>query len=103
MVPIRIRTVAAADAEAVLVLWRVIFPEYGDASHPQRDPAASFARKLGVRDGLFWIAEQEGRVVGTAMAGYDGHRGWLYAVGVHSPFAGGSAIAYVWPTPPGRP
>ena len=36
-----------------------------------------------MRDGLFWIAEQEGRVVGTAMAGYDGHRGWLYSVGVH--------------------
>lgn len=78
-----IRGVTAADAEAVLALWRVVFPEYGDPAHPQRDPAASVGRKLAFGDGLFWLAEREGRVVGTAMAGWDGHRGWLYSVGVH--------------------
>ena len=37
--------------------------------------------KLAVNDGLFWVAEdEEGAVVGSIMAGYDGHRGWLYAV-----------------------
>jgi ribosomal protein S18 acetylase RimI-like enzyme len=80
--PITVRRVTAADAEAVLALWRVVFPEYGDPDRPQRDPAASIARKLAFGDGLFWLAEREGRVVGTAMAGYDGHRGWLYSVGV---------------------
>jgi len=78
-----IRRVGAADAEAVVALWRTVFPEYGDPSRPQRDPARSVARKLAFGDGLFWLAERGGRVVGSAMAGWDGHRGWLYSVGVH--------------------
>ncbi len=86
-----IRPVTSADTEAVLALWRVVFPEYGDAARPQRSPAASVARKLAFGDGLFWLAEREGRVVGTAMAGYDGHRGWLYSVGVH-PEARGAQV-----------
>ncbi len=83
MTAIVVRRVSAADTEAVLALWRVVFPVYADPAHPQRDPAASIRRKLAFGDGLFWLAEREGRVVGTAMAGYDGHRGWLYSVGVH--------------------
>ncbi len=78
-----IRAVTAADTDAVVDLWRLVFPEYGDPGRPQRDPRASVARKLAFGDGLFWLAEQDGRVVGTAMAGYDGHRGWLYSLGVH--------------------
>jgi ribosomal protein S18 acetylase RimI-like enzyme len=78
-----VRRVTSADTEGVLGLWSEVFPVYGDPAHPQRDPAASIARKLAFGDGLFWLAEQDGRVVGTAMAGYDGHRGWLYSVGVH--------------------
>jgi hypothetical protein len=32
----------------------------------------------------FWnlVEEHEGELVGACMAGYDGHRGWLYAVAV---------------------
>ncbi len=87
-----IRPVTPRDAEAVLALWRAVFPEYSDPARPQRDPAASIARKLAFGDGLFWLAELEGRVVGTAMAGWDGHRGWLYSVGVH-PEARRSGVA----------
>ncbi len=78
-----VRPVTPADAGAVVDLWRAVFPEYGHPDRPHRDPAASVARKLAVGDGLFWLAERGGRVVGTAMAGWDGHRGWLYSVGVH--------------------
>jgi ribosomal protein S18 acetylase RimI-like enzyme len=49
------------------------------------------ARKLAAGDGLFWLAARGARVVGTAMAGYDGHRGWLYSVGVH-PEARGAGV-----------
>ena len=83
MIPVTVRRVTPADTEAVLALWRVVFPAYADPAHPQRDPAASIARKLAFGDGLFWLAERGGRVIGSAMAGYDGHRGWLYSVGVH--------------------
>ncbi len=81
--PLSIRPVTPADAGAVLALWRAVFPEYADPSRAHRDPAASISRKLDFGDGLFWLAARGGRVVGTAMAGWDGHRGWLYSVGVH--------------------
>ena len=78
----RVRAVTAADADALVALWRQVFPEYADPSRPQRDPRANIERKLAFGDGLFWLAE-ENEVIGSAMAGYDGHRGWLYSVGVH--------------------
>jgi ribosomal protein S18 acetylase RimI-like enzyme len=77
-----IRRVEAADTEGVIALWREVFPEYNDPSRPQRDPRANIARKLAFGDGLFWLVEVERRVVATAMAGYDGHRGWIYSIGV---------------------
>ena len=80
--PFVIRKVTLADKAAVVELWRTVFPEYSDRQNPQRDPEANVSRKLAMGDGLFFLAEEDGEVEGTAMAGYDGHRGWLYAVGV---------------------
>jgi ribosomal protein S18 acetylase RimI-like enzyme len=82
----RIRIVTAEDTDAVITLWQSVFPEYFDAQHPQRDPRANVGRKLAQADDLFWLAESNDeplRVTATAMAGWDGHRGWLYTVGVH--------------------
>ncbi len=78
-----VRPVAPDDTDAVVAFWRIVFPEYDDAAHPQRDPRASVARKLAFGGELFWLAERSGTVVGTVMAGYDGHRGWIYSLGVH--------------------
>ena len=77
-----IRRVAAEDTDAIIALWRAVFPEYNDPDRPQRDPRANIARKLAFGDGLFWLREIDGRIVATAMAGYDGHRGWIYSIGV---------------------
>src|SRR5262249_44002053 len=33
--------------------------------------------KLKVRPDLFLVGIEDGAVVGTVMAGYDGHRGWI--------------------------
>jgi ribosomal protein S18 acetylase RimI-like enzyme len=77
-----IRRVTADDTEAIIALWREVFPEYNDPTRPQRDPHTNIARKLAFGDGLFWLMERETRVVATAMAGYDGHRGWIYSIGV---------------------
>jgi ribosomal protein S18 acetylase RimI-like enzyme len=33
-------------------------------------------------DGRLLVAEEGGRVTGTLMVGYDGHRGWLYRLAV---------------------
>ena len=78
-----VRPVLNSDTDAVVVLWLVVFPEYSDLTRPQRDPRSNVVRKLAFGDGLFWLAEVDGRVVGTVMAGYDGHRGWVYSLGVH--------------------
>jgi len=37
--------------------------------------------KLAVDD-LIFVKESNGSLVGACIAGYDGHRGWLYAVAV---------------------
>lgn len=83
---VRIRHATSDDAPAVVALWSIVFPEYADPAHPQRDPTATIARKLAVGDGRFWIAETIGpdppRVIGTVMSGYDGVRGWVYSLGV---------------------
>ena len=81
---VTIRVFSEADTEAVIALWRQAFPEYNDASRPHRNPHLSIANKLGTQPELFFVAtrDADGALVGTAMAGYDGHRGWLYSVAV---------------------
>ncbi len=73
-----------SDTEAIVTLWADVFPEYSASSHPHRDPRANISRKLAFNDGMFWLASVNGEVVGSVMAGYDGHRGWIYSLGVHS-------------------
>ncbi|SDC26364.1 GNAT family acetyltransferase [Paraburkholderia lycopersici] len=84
---VTIRAFSETDTEAVLALWLQAFPEYNDASRPHRNPRLSIANKLGVQPELFFVAvldggDGDGALVGTAMAGYDGHRGWLYSVAI---------------------
>jgi ribosomal protein S18 acetylase RimI-like enzyme len=35
-----------------------------------------------VQPDLFLVGDLDGRIIATAMAGYDGHRGWIYYLGV---------------------
>jgi ribosomal protein S18 acetylase RimI-like enzyme len=46
-------------------------------------PDTSIRRKLAYQRELFFVAVQDGQVVGTVMGGYDGHRGWIYSLAVH--------------------
>ena len=73
-----IRPYLEADEHAVVALWREVFPD----APPRNEPVANIRRKLGVQRGLFFVAVVGGSLVGTAMAGYDGHRGWVYGVAV---------------------
>ncbi|MGH8781369.1 GNAT family acetyltransferase [Paraburkholderia sp.] len=77
-----IRCFDARDTEPVIALWQTVFPEYRNPDKPQRDPRLSIANKLATQPELFFVAEREARVIGTVMAGYDGHRGWLYSLAV---------------------
>ncbi len=79
---VTIRTFARTDTDAVLALWLEAFPSYADTSAPHRDPRRSIEMKLAAQPELFFVAFQGGRLTGTVMAGYDGHRGWLYSFAV---------------------
>ena len=75
----QIRIYQDGDEQAVIALWSLVLPD----SAPHNDPATAIRRKRTVNDDLFFVAVVEERVVGTAMGGYDGHRGWIYSVAVH--------------------
>jgi ribosomal protein S18 acetylase RimI-like enzyme len=72
----RIRPFEAADEDAVVALW-----ESCGLVRPWNDPRRDIARKLAVQGELFLVAVDETTVVGTVMAGYDGHRGWINYLG----------------------
>ena len=64
--------------DGVDALWREAFPD----ATPRNRAAASIPAKLKVQPELFLVGLDGETVVGTVMAGYDGHRGWLYSVAV---------------------
>ncbi len=68
-----IRAFAPDDEDAVVTLW-----EQAGLTRPWNDPRADIRRKLAVQPELFLVAVDRDAVVGSVMAGYDGHRGWLY-------------------------
>ena len=74
----KIRPSTLDDREAIIALWERVLP----ANAPHNDPAKSFDAKFAMGDDLLFVATDSGTVIGTAMAGYDGHRGWLYSVAV---------------------
>jgi ribosomal protein S18 acetylase RimI-like enzyme len=69
----------ATDRIQVVELWKIAFGY--ETAH--NEPNLSISKKLAVNDGLFFVAEENSVIYGTVMAGYDGHRGWLYSVAVH--------------------
>ncbi|CAH0126836.1 GNAT family acetyltransferase [Microbacterium foliorum] len=74
-----VRAFERADTESVVALWT----EAG-LTRPWNDPRLDIERKLRVQPELFLVAEDTSgdvdgtAIVGTVMAGYDGHRGWIY-------------------------
>ena len=73
-----IRAYREADESAVIALWDVVFP----GEPPWNGASSSIRRKLSLQRDFFVLAEIDGHVVGTAMAGDDGYRGWVYYVAV---------------------
>lgn len=68
-----IRAFELADTEPVISLWQ----ETG-LTRPWNNPHQDIARKFRVQPELFLVAVDGSEIVGSVMAGYDGHRGWLY-------------------------
>ena len=89
---VRIRPFADGEEDAVVALWRA-----AGLTRPWNDPYEDIERKKRVQRELFLVAEaapssasgHRDAVVGTAMAGYDGHRGRVYSVAVAPERRGG--------------
>ena len=75
---VTIRAYEDADEAQVVALWREVFPD----APPRNEPRLAIRLKRGVQPELFLVAVAERRVVGTAMGGFDGHRGWLHLLAV---------------------
>ena len=73
----KIRPFEGGDEDDVIHVWR----ECG-LIVPWNDPRRDIERKLQVNPEWFLVGESVGRVVATCMVGYDGHRGWLYYLGI---------------------
>lgn len=67
-----IRPYRSSDEAEVVRLWR-------DCALvvPWNDPIKDIRRKLADSPDGFLILEEDGILLATCMAGYDGHRGWL--------------------------
>lgn len=82
-----IRPFNLADSEAVIAVW-----EACQMTVPWNDPHKDIARKMQVNPELFLVAEGvNGRILGTVMGGYEGHRGWINYLAV-SPDCQGQGI-----------
>lgn len=83
---VSIREASTHDQAATIALWQ----ECG-LTRPWNDPAGDFDRALAFAGSTIFVAD-DGALVGTAMAGFDGHRGWIYYLGV-DPARRGEGIA----------
>jgi len=72
-----VRPFEIEDQPKVIALWH----ESG-VSRPSNDPAKDIPRKLALQRHMFLVGEVDGEIVGSVMAGYDGHRGWIYYLAV---------------------
>jgi len=73
-----IRPYSAEDFAGIKALWQEAFPD----DPPWNAAEVAVPAKLAVQPELFLVARDGAQVVGSIMAGYDGHRGWLYAMAV---------------------
>jgi hypothetical protein len=69
---VTIREARPAEADAVLQVWR----EAAEAT--RTDDVASVGAAIAAHHAAFLVAEDEGRIVGTLIAGWDGWRGNFY-------------------------
>lgn len=81
--PVTFRSFIAQDADSVVDLWSVC-----GLVRSWNNPRKDIERKLLVQPELFVVAHDDKRLVGTAMAGYDGHRGWIHYFAIHPEFQG---------------
>ena len=66
-----------SDTKAIIELWKKC-----KLIVPWNNPYKDINRKLSIKDNLFIIGEMNKNIIASAMAGYDGHRGYIYYLAV---------------------
>lgn len=77
-VPSTCRPYRLSDAEALVSLWTLC-----GLTRPWNDPYLDIERKTGVDANGLLVLEDDSRLIGAVMVGYDGHRGWINYLAVH--------------------
>ncbi|UCC16181.1 MAG: GNAT family acetyltransferase [Dehalococcoidales bacterium] len=72
-----LRQYSSGDEEAVINLWQAC-----NLIKPWNNPHQDINRKLKDSPELFLVGTINGIIVASVMAGYDGHRGWIYYLAV---------------------
>lgn len=67
----------AADAEAVIALWRAC-----GLTRPWNDPARDFQSAIEGATSSILLLRDESGLAASVMVGFDGHRGWVYYLAV---------------------
>lgn len=76
-VPFTVRPASPADIDGVLLAWRT------SGTHPTvTDDPAGVARLIEHAPGALLVAERDGDIVGTVIAGWNGWRGSIYRIAV---------------------
>ena len=73
-----IETYEARHFDGVDHLWKEAFPNDG----AWNNAATAIPEKVGFQPDLMLVAMDDGQVVGSVMAGYEGHRGWISRIAV---------------------
>lgn len=73
----QIRLFREADRNAVIELWHAC-----GLTRAWNDPDKDITRKFNIQPELFFVGEIEKRVIASAMAGYDGHRGSVFYLAI---------------------
>ena len=76
-----IREFQESDEQSLVSLWNVC-----KLTVPWNNPYKDIKRKLCVQPELFLVGYVEENLIASAMAGYDGHRGWINYFAVHPDF-----------------
>ncbi|MBU0513270.1 MAG: acetyltransferase GCN5 [Proteobacteria bacterium] len=75
MTDLTIRAYTPSDEQQVIDRWQEC-----DLVVPWNDPRTDIQRKMDDSPELFFVVD--GRIAASYMAGYDGHRGWMYYLAV---------------------
>lgn len=81
----RLREFTIEDYDAALALWGQYPDELGIGRSDTRE---ELAKKIQRDPDLFLVAEENGKLIGTVIGGFDGRRGLIYHLAVDRAFRG---------------